>query len=61
MITKLSHVTLFVNNQEEAKNFYVNTLGFDAVITPGIVDQASWDNQRVSTAPMRPANITPPT
>ena len=29
MITKLSHVTLFVNNQEEAKNFYVNTLGFE--------------------------------
>jgi catechol 2,3-dioxygenase-like lactoylglutathione lyase family enzyme len=29
MITKLSHVTLFVNNQDEAKNFYVNTLGFE--------------------------------
>ena len=29
MITKLSHVTIFVNNQDEAKNFYVNTLGFD--------------------------------
>lgn len=29
MIQKLSHVTLFVNNQEEAKNFYVNKLGFD--------------------------------
>jgi catechol 2,3-dioxygenase-like lactoylglutathione lyase family enzyme len=29
MITKLSHVTLFVNNQEEAKNFYVNKLGFE--------------------------------
>ena len=29
MITKLSHVTLFVNNQEEAKQFYVNTLGFE--------------------------------
>ncbi len=29
MITKLSHVTLFVNNQEEAKKFYVNTLGFE--------------------------------
>ena len=29
MITKLSHVTLFVNNQEEAKKFYVDTLGFE--------------------------------
>ena len=29
MITKLSHVTLFVNNQEEAKNFYVGKLGFE--------------------------------
>jgi catechol 2,3-dioxygenase-like lactoylglutathione lyase family enzyme len=29
MITKLSHVTLFVNNQDEAKRFYVNTLGFE--------------------------------
>ena len=28
MIQKLSHVTLFVNNQEEAKDFYVNKLGF---------------------------------
>jgi catechol 2,3-dioxygenase-like lactoylglutathione lyase family enzyme len=29
MITKLSHVTLFVNNQDEAKKFYVDTLGFE--------------------------------
>jgi catechol 2,3-dioxygenase-like lactoylglutathione lyase family enzyme len=29
MITKLSHVTLFVNNQDEAKRFYVDTLGFE--------------------------------
>jgi catechol 2,3-dioxygenase-like lactoylglutathione lyase family enzyme len=29
MITKISHVTLFVTNQEEAKRFYVNTLGFE--------------------------------
>jgi catechol 2,3-dioxygenase-like lactoylglutathione lyase family enzyme len=29
MITRLSHVTLFVNNQEEAKQFYVGKLGFD--------------------------------
>ena len=28
MIQKLSHVTLFVKNQEEAKDFYVNKLGF---------------------------------
>jgi catechol 2,3-dioxygenase-like lactoylglutathione lyase family enzyme len=29
MITKLSHVTLFVNNQDEARRFYVDTLGFE--------------------------------
>lgn len=29
MITKMSHVTLFVNNQDEAKRFYVNKLGFE--------------------------------
>lgn len=29
MIQKLSHVTLFVNNQDEARKFYVETLGFD--------------------------------
>ena len=28
MIQKLSHVTLFVKNQEDAKDFYVNKLGF---------------------------------
>ena len=26
MIQKLSHVTLFVNNQDEAKDFYINKL-----------------------------------
>jgi len=29
MIQKMSHVTLFVNNQDEAKKFYVEKLGFD--------------------------------
>ena len=29
MITKLSHVTFFVRNQEEARRFYVDTLGFE--------------------------------
>src|SRR5882672_6881802 len=28
MITKLSHVTLFVKDQDKALDFYVNTLGF---------------------------------
>lgn len=28
MIRRLSHVTLFVNNQDDAKDFYVNKLGF---------------------------------
>jgi catechol 2,3-dioxygenase-like lactoylglutathione lyase family enzyme len=29
MITRLSHAALFVNNQDEAKDFYVNKLGFE--------------------------------
>jgi catechol 2,3-dioxygenase-like lactoylglutathione lyase family enzyme len=29
MIQKMSHVTLFVNSQDEAKKFYVDKLGFD--------------------------------
>ena len=29
MIQRMSHVTLFVNNQDEAKDFYVSKLGFD--------------------------------
>jgi catechol 2,3-dioxygenase-like lactoylglutathione lyase family enzyme len=28
MITKLSHVTLFVQDQQKAYDFYVTTLGF---------------------------------
>lgn len=29
MIQRLSQVTLFVNNQDEARDFYVNKLGFE--------------------------------
>ena len=29
MIRRVSHMTLFVTNQDEAKKFYVETLGFD--------------------------------
>jgi catechol 2,3-dioxygenase-like lactoylglutathione lyase family enzyme len=29
MVQKLSHVTLFVTNQDQAKDFYVNKLGFE--------------------------------
>ena len=29
MVQKLSHVTLFVSNQDQAKDFYVNKLGFE--------------------------------
>ena len=29
MIQRLSHVTLFVNNQDDARRFYVDTLGFE--------------------------------
>ncbi len=28
MVTKFSHTTLFVNDQQKAYDFYVNTLGF---------------------------------
>ncbi len=29
MITKLSHATIYVNNQDEAKKFYTEKLGFE--------------------------------
>lgn len=29
MIQKLSHATVFVEDQDAAKNFYVNKLGFE--------------------------------
>ena len=29
MILKMSHTSVYVNNQEEAKQFYVNKLGFE--------------------------------
>jgi catechol 2,3-dioxygenase-like lactoylglutathione lyase family enzyme len=29
MVKRLSHVTLFVNNQDQARDFYVNKLGFE--------------------------------
>ncbi len=31
MITRLSHVTIWVKNQDEAKKFYTDTLGFKVV------------------------------
>ena len=38
MITKITHLTLFVNNQDEALNFYTENLGFrvhtDAMFGP---------------------------
>jgi catechol 2,3-dioxygenase-like lactoylglutathione lyase family enzyme len=37
MITRMSHVTLFVTNQDAAKDFYVNKLGF-AVHTDQTMD-----------------------
>ena len=37
MITKMSHVTLFVTSQEDAKHFYVDKLGF-AVHTDHTMD-----------------------
>ena len=29
MVKRLSHVTFFVNNQDQARDFYVNKLGFE--------------------------------
>lgn len=31
MITKFSHSTIYVTDQDEAKEFYVNTLGFELI------------------------------
>jgi catechol 2,3-dioxygenase-like lactoylglutathione lyase family enzyme len=38
MITRLSHITFLVKDQEKAKNFYVNKLGFE------VRTDASMDN-----------------
>lgn len=32
MIKQLTHVTIYVKNQDEAKKFYVDTLGFKVVV-----------------------------
>jgi catechol 2,3-dioxygenase-like lactoylglutathione lyase family enzyme len=41
MITKLSHVTIWVNNQDEALEFYTKKLGFE-VRTDATLDGFRW-------------------
>ena len=60
MITKLSHVTLFVNNQEEAKQFYVNTLGFEKVVDLPMGPDARWVEVAIAGTPTTVALAPPP-
>ena len=42
MISKLSHVSFFVLDQESAKDFYVNKLGFEIRMNVPIGDKGVW-------------------
>lgn len=42
MISKLSHSSIFVLDQESARDFYVNKLGFDIVMDVPVGDKGSW-------------------
>ena len=42
MITKLSHSSIFVLDQERARDFYVNKLGFSIVMDVPVGDKGSW-------------------
>jgi len=51
MITKLSHVTLFVTDQAKAHDFYVNTLGFKVKMDATMENGFRW---LTITAPDQP-------
>lgn len=42
MISKLSHSSIFVLDQERARDFYVNKLGFSVVMDVPVGDKGSW-------------------
>jgi catechol 2,3-dioxygenase-like lactoylglutathione lyase family enzyme len=42
MISKLSHVSFFVLDQESAKDFYVNKLGFELKMNVPVGDKGLW-------------------
>lgn len=42
MISKLSHTSVFVLDQERARDFYVNKLGFAIVMDVPVGDKGSW-------------------
>ncbi len=42
MISKLSHVSFFVLDQESAKDFYVNKLGFEIRMNVPVGDKGTW-------------------
>lgn len=44
MITRMSHVSIFVLNQDSAKEFYVNKLGFE-VLTDAPMGMTSGGSQ----------------
>jgi len=42
MISKLSHSSIFVLDQDSARDFYVNKLGFNVVMDVAVGDKGSW-------------------
>jgi len=42
MISKLSHSSILVLDQDRARDFYINKLGFDVVMDVQVGDKGSW-------------------
>jgi catechol 2,3-dioxygenase-like lactoylglutathione lyase family enzyme len=51
VITKLSHATIFVKDQDSAYDFYVNKLGFEVVTDAMIGESFRWLTVRPKTQP----------
>ena len=42
MISKLSHCSIFVLDQESARDFYINKLGFNVIMDVSVGNKGSW-------------------
>src|SRR6266511_2746454 len=51
MITKMSHATVWVNNQQEALEFYRDKLGFEVDTDAMIGDDYRWLTMRIKSQP----------
>ncbi|HVS80866.1 MAG TPA: VOC family protein [Pyrinomonadaceae bacterium] len=51
MITKMSHATIWVKNQQEALEFYRDKLGFEVDTDAMVGDDYRWLTMRIKTQP----------